>query len=401
MAEIRIGGSSAERIIFCPGSVTLSSGAPDNESAEAKDGTLAHKLAELCFAEGLHPDEMVGRFIGNVEIDATTAEAVAVYVEHVSSRFTNSEGQIDLERKAQLRVEADIDLSIIDPVCKGRCDDYLYLPNERVLYVDDYKHGAGVAVEVLENKQLMFYALGALFACGGPVETIVLTVIQPNCPHEDGPVRTISVTPDVLFEFGMQLKAAIERSRTPKAPLKAGRWCQFCKASGFCPEQYRHVRKALDHEAQDAMTADMGGALDPDEVGKRLGLIEPIKHWITGIQRYAFNEAQRGRVPSGYKLVASVGRRKWKGDAQAKELVMREAARVFHVDEDALFNKRPITPRQLEQTVGVKRAAEFIKAHIDTTTKRPVSLVPVSDRRNAVEPSIDLEFADLTENSDE
>lgn len=401
MDEPRCGGSSAERIIHCHGSPALCSGAPDNESDEAKEGTLAHKLAEVCLLEGLQTEDMVGRCVGSTEVDTDTAEAVGLFVDLVRARFTNDNGQTDIEKRAALRVEAEIDLSIIDPICKGRCDSYQYLPNERTLYVDDYKHGAGVAVEVLDNEQLLYYALGAMLAVEGPVDHIVLTVVQPNCPHEDGPIRSVTVTPDVLFEFGMRLKVAIARSQQPNAPLKAGRWCQFCKASGFCPEQYRHVRKALDYEAEDAMTADMGGALEPDEVAKRLSLIEPIRHWLTGIQRYAFNEAQRGRAPTGWKLVATKGRRKWRGDARVREALMRQAARLFKVEEETLFKLTALTPKQLEKVVGEKVAAEFIEAHIDTAARRPVSLVPSTDKRDAIEPNIDLEFADLQETNNE
>lgn len=391
MSSPRNGGSTADRIIHCPGSVALCAVAPPQpESDEAREGTVAHRLAELCLKEGLEPEEMVGRFISGVEIAPEMAEHVTVYTDHVRSRFTK-DSQTDLVGKAGLHVEAPIDLTIIDPSCEGTCDDYSFDPNTGLLDVDDLKYGAGVPVDVNDNNQLRYYGLGALLAIGGGVDRIRLTVIQPRCDHSDGPIRSITVTPADLIDFGLELSHAIKESRKPNAPLNPGDWCQFCDASGFCPAAFKLAKTALELEAADSTVADFGGLIEPDEVGRRLQMIEPLRHWISGIRRYAWGEAQRGRVPVGYKLVRVRSRRRWKDDP---DLAMRQAQRTFSLDEDRLYSKRPITVRQLEKLVGEAEAKPFLQTFADIN-KRAVTLVPIEDRRDAVEPNIAIDFADI------
>lgn len=391
----RIGGSSAERIIYCPGSVMLSQAAPpETESGDAKDGTIAHKLAELCLLQGLDPEEMVGRFVKGQEIDPQMAQAVDVYVSHVRGWFTDESGQIDIEAFAAFSVERFVKLESIDPACGGTTDAVQYLPNKRLLRVGDYKNGVGVPVEVTHNKQLRYYALGAWLELGDqPVDAVELTVVQPNCPHREGPVRSITIDPFDLIEFGMELKAAIDLSRKPGAPLLAGRWCQFCPAKGFCPKLFAHVKEAMAYEVLDAQTAEMGGLLEPDEMGQRLALVEPLRHWINGIQRYAFGEAQRGRIPTGYKLVRVRSRRKWSADADPSGIA-DHAKLLFGVSDEALWKKKLVTPRQLEKIVGAKEAEDFLRPYVAEKSSA-VSLVPATDRREAVEPNAALEFADI------
>jgi hypothetical protein len=391
MSQLRVGGSTAERIINCHGSSALCAVAPPQpESDEAREGTVAHRLAELCLREGLDPDDMVGRFVLDVEIDPEMADAVSVYTNHVRSRFTK-DNQTDLVGAAGLHVESLIDLTSIDPLCEGKCDAWSFDVNEGLLDVDDFKFGAGVAVEVRDNKQLSYYALGAMIAAGSGVELIRLNVIQPNAEHPEGPIRTTTVRPYELIEFGLELKHAIDESRKPNAPLNDGPWCQFCDASGFCPKLYQGAKQALELEAQDATIADLGGCLEPDEVGRRLTMIPQLRFWISGTLRYAWGEAQRGRIPTGSKLVRIRGKRRWKDNP---ELAMRQASRAFNIPEDNLFKRRAITPKRLEDMVGKAKAKDFLAAYA-VKNDRAVALVPITDRRDAVDPNITHEFADI------
>lgn len=402
----RIGGSSAERVIRCPGSVALCAVAPKAvESAEARDGTIAHKLAETCIREGLDPIDMIGRTIEHeerkYEVSEGMADAVTVYVNHVRTRYIEKNKQSDIDRLANLHLEAKVSLDVCGPLVEGTTDLYHYDPVTRTLEVCDYKHGAGVAVEIENNAQLKFYALAAFYAVSDPIEKIVLHVVQPQCEHVDGPIRTNDqITPLELVEFGIEFAAAVDVARKPNAPRCPGKWCQFCDASGVCPDLYKVAQEACELEIQDDDSSEITDYLDCDEIGRRLRLLEPLQHWISGIKRYARAEALRGRPPTGYKLVRVKGRRKFVNPEQ----VMQEASIKYAIPEDRLFTKKPLSVAQFEKLGGrgaLKKSIEkFIEGHLEAAT-RAVSLVTESDRREAVEPDIDLEFADLLENNNE
>jgi hypothetical protein len=398
MAQIRIGGSSAERILRCPGSVPLCAAAPASKTEEAawtSEGTLAHKLGETCLLNALEPSEMVGRFVAGVEIEPELAEAVTIYTDFVRSFIMDEKGQLDLDAKANLHLEARVNLHWIDPACEGTTDAYLFLQDKGELHVFDYKHGAGVNVEAAGNRQLQFYALAAMGAIPKGVDRVFVHVVQPNCDNPEGPIRTAEIDILDLIAFGSELKQAIDLSRTPNAPLAPGKHCQFCEAASFCPALFKLSRAALDMEVEDARIADIGGTLEPDEVGRRLSMVEPLRHWITGITQFAWGEAKRGRVPTGYKLVRVKGRRRWKG---AVDDAMQGAATQFSIEEAKFFKKRWVSPRQFEKLVGEKRARDFLATYAEMND-RAVSLVPATDKREAVEPDAHLDFADLQEST--
>lgn len=365
---------------------------------DAQEGTVAHKLGSLCLAEGHDPHDFVSRFIDGHEVDEVMADAIAVYVRYVRKQFTDGTGQIDLVHRCTLETEKWLSLAKVDPDCAGTADAIVYNRDTQVLHVTDLKYGAGVPIEAKDNRQLMVYGLGALIQLKEPVKLVRLTIVQPRADHSDGPIRTWNVSPAELRDFGDELRQAAQRTREADPGLQDGPWCQFCDAAGICPRLNGVASEAATLEAEDAALASTGGALEPDELGRRLALIDRLQFWATGVRKYAWAEAQRGRVPAGFKLVAVRGKRRWKDGG----LAMRQAVRAFPFDvsEDDVFTRKPVTPRQLEKLVGERQAAEFVVAHT-APKRRSVSLVPASDKRPAVLPEALAEFDDLIDEGTE
>jgi hypothetical protein len=397
MAQLpRIGGSSAERIMNCLGSSQLCARLPEPEgSVFALEGTAAHTVCELALLEGIDPDDLVGRSVDakgvRVEVTDDMAKACRLFVNHVSSFFMDASGQVDLVRRATLRIEQFVTLKGFHDRCAGTCDAWVYDADTRTLHVFDFKYGVGVPVEAEDNPQLKFYGLGALIAINSPVERVVIHVIQPRCEHPSGEyVRSWETDPEELIAFGLELAEKVEESEKAGAPRCPGDWCQFCAGAGWACKELRDVAyRAVECERDAAVLEARGDTPTAAQMGEWLSLHGPLKIWMTASRRYIWNEAQRGHIADGHKLVQTRGKRKF----LEPELALRQAAREFKVDEDSLFKRKPITPRALEKIVGVKRAAEFLDAH--TTKSKGLSLVPLSDKREAVTPDANSEFDDL------
>lgn len=112
----------------------------------------------------------------------------------------------------------------------------------RTLHVLDYKHGRGVGVEVEQNMQLLYYALGVLLdvtrRLGRHVSDVVLHVAQPRYPHRAGPIRSWALPAvDVLMWGHDELIPAALRAEDPDAPFVSGRHCHWCPALLVCPQQ--------------------------------------------------------------------------------------------------------------------------------------------------------------------
>ncbi len=397
-----LGASSAARWMACPGSVALCATLPPAPDTQySREGTAAHRLIEICMRgetvdgeEIRFPEKLIGKTILGVVVTKEMVKAVSVYINHVRGVYSKHQGlKIYTEQKVHLRA--------FDDEFYGRNDNTI-LTADGTLYTFDYKHGAGVPVEVEDNPQLKYYALGALLAEGGGVERVVLTVIQPRCEHPDGPIREWEIDTSGLIEFGFELAAAANATRSPNALLHSGKHCRFCPASGACPELYREALHSAGLEFSDtaARLADATPiafeGLSPEELGARLELAERLTAWVSALHTYAYNEALHGRMPARRKFVAKRGRRHWL-DA---DLALSKAHQLFGVTHDDVYTKKPISPAEFEKLVGKSAAKPFLNMHAESRSSG-FKLVPISAKGEALTPEALSEFEPIEETSDE
>ena len=151
-----VGASSATRWWNCPGSVALSSNiAKQPPSPYAEEGTAAHELAERCLKERKDPFQLVGEFAENGwEFTEEMAEHVITYLEAINSDLNKYNLTWD-----NVEVERHFTLSHIDKEAFGTNDANLGIFLRRLI-VYDFKYGSGVPVEVVNNKQMMYYGIG-------------------------------------------------------------------------------------------------------------------------------------------------------------------------------------------------------------------------------------------------
>ena len=90
-------------------------------------------------------------------------------------------------------------------------------------------------------------------------------------------------------------------------------------------------------------------------------------------------------MPSGFKLVPKIGKRKWMDVDLTSELRKRG------ISDDQMYGDRPLaTVVQLERLVGKKRfAAEF--SDLVTRNTSGVDLVPLDDMRPSINDVSDFE----------
>src|SRR5208282_2991533 len=140
-AHSKLGASGAERWMNCPGSVSLLSELklPESDEPDYRSlGTAAHELACLCLQGGLDAWEYIGHKIGAHVVDEDMVDAVQIYLDECCSL---PEGEIFIEFR--------VDAPEFDHDFYGTTD--FACVSGTTLFVRDYKHGAGVAVDVENN----------------------------------------------------------------------------------------------------------------------------------------------------------------------------------------------------------------------------------------------------------
>jgi hypothetical protein len=358
----------------CPGSVVLSEGMPNKSSPHSELGTRAHALAEAILATGATPPDPDGML-----------PHVMVYVDHVRSLG----GELHIEQR--VHVTQDV---------YGTADAVVWQAEARHLHICDYKNGAGVPVEIHGNLQLRIYALAALLTFKYPATQVTATIVQPRCPHADGPVRSVTFDVVDLIDFHADLLDAVDRVHTAQtlhpgndhpiwvrdhlAPTEKG--CRWCLASPKCP--------ALKSKAQQLARQVFapGVAYDPLELARTLDFLPILEGWIKNTREFAYAEAEKGHDIPDYKLVEKRATAKWK-DGVAEQL-----AKALGVKLDELYDD---VPRPLKGITEIVKLAsgkndKERKAVIDPFVSRESSghtLVHTSDKRPAVKVDAASAFA--------
>jgi hypothetical protein len=221
-----LSASGAHRWWPCPGSINATSGAPRIDSTYSIEGTAAHELAALCLTEGRNADHYIGIVIGDTTVTAVVATGVQMYIDTCRRIIDASDVH---------HIEQRFDLQALDPPAPmfGTCDFCAYSAKRRELNIVDLKFGKGVWVNAKNNRQLLYYAVGAVLAINKPVSTIVMTVVQPRYAKGD-PVRTATIDLITLAEWSIELMDHARAALEPNAPTVAGDWCKFCPAKPSC-----------------------------------------------------------------------------------------------------------------------------------------------------------------------
>lgn len=382
------GASSAYRWTACPGSVVLSRGIPRRDTDYSREGTAAHALAELSYKRARSPSTWLGETIEGVEVSEDMVDAVDVYLTYLTQL---------VELDDVVRIEERVSLEKLNPPAPmfGTCDCLVYRKSEKKLFVIDYKHGAGVPVEARGNKQLRYYALGAMLSLGKtePVDVIESVVVQPRAPHQDGPIRSEVYSAGELLDYAADLIDAVKLSLEPNAPLKAGSHCKFCPASARCPERRSHAMEVAQVDfANDIITPPDPRLLPIETVGDLLTKIDIIEDWATSLRAFAKEQLEKGERVPGWKLVQKRPIRKW---AEDESVIVNRLVEATDIDRDALFHEPELkSPAQIEKIVGKKRFPSDLVVAVSSG----LTLAAEHDKRPAAAVDAASEFAALTVN---
>jgi len=379
-AHSKIGASSMKRWAACPGSVKLSEGIESRSSVFAEEGTKAHELAEKWLNEGEHA--MAGYPVDMVE-------HVSVYVDAVAERWDAGSVNIVL-------VEQRFHLHELHSDLFGTSDAIVWQPAIERLSVIDLKYGAGVPVEVEDNPQLQYYALGALLANKQwkPREVEVV-IVQPRCPHPDGPVRTQVLQVVDLLDFAADLVEAVKRTEEASsskmlAPmweaeyLTLGDHCRFCPAAAVCPKQRRKAQEL----AKIAFTP--GVSYDAQQLADTLEWLPILEAWIKNTREFAYAEAEKGHDIPRHKLGEKRATRKWK-DIAAPHIVKKLADVSGLALRDFYEPSELMSPAKIEKLLPKDQRSVLDEFTVKESSGH--TLVHESDKREAIKVDAKSAFA--------
>lgn len=396
MAHAILSPSSAHRWLTCTPSARFEQFQADESSDYAEEGTLAHELAGLIlesragifkgdhaqFTEAMHSIEWaVNRFYerkGEPSAFFEMLEHAEDYAEFALSFVTlKSEvvrGKDEDSRKLDNIAEAILvegKLNVFDTVPLGFGTSDCGIITKKVLYVTDYKYGAGVRVSAVNNTQGRLYALGSLKQAEAMgyrnIETVVINIYQPRA----GGSSTWQISVEDLKEWAVNtVKPKAELAIAGLGEFVAGGHCQFCKAKAVCGAFYD-------------LYSEFRGKGDPRKISEadRLDVLKhgkAVKSWLTQVENETTEKMARGERIAGFKVVEGRSVRAFKSE----DLAIEELVSEFD-DLDKFMETKLLSLTSIEKVLGKKEFNRIFGDIIVQSVGKP-TIVEADDDRPAI-----------------
>ena len=295
-----VGGSTAKRVINCPGSVALVQRMPPQiESKYAAEGTKLHEAIERL----IDGDEPLPQIAHEMCLDEAQQDKLRFCIQALH--------EIDPHMKMVFVAEARVEFEGVKAL-QGvfGSADVVGRIGERAIILD-WKFGDGVAVDAEENYQGLFYAAAALKTSGlyeilNGTSEVEIVIVQPPV------IRRWVTTWRRVHEFERELVEAVKLSAKPDAPLAIGDWCRWCTAKPICPQMTGQIDRVVHASLQ---------TLDPEQLAKALALADQLESFIGDARKLAQERLEKGMAVPGYKLVAKRATRQWVNEAHAAKVL--------------------------------------------------------------------------------
>ena len=352
-----VGGSTAKRVLACPGSVALVQQMPPQPSSvHADTGTLLHNTIASILETGKPAHEFLGATYNAIELTEDLLERKLLPA-------LAALDEIDPDKTMEYAVEQVVGFGNALPGVFGSADLVGRIGNRGVLL--DWKFGDGVAVDAEENPQGLFYVAAALRTTKtkwafADVEDIEIIIVQP--PY----VKRWVTTPARVKQFEAELMLAVRAAEQPDAPLAAGDHCRWCTAKTICPV----VNGAVARAARTAIKT-----VNVDRLAEALGQIDLLEGYIKDARDMAQQLLENGVEVPGWKLVPKRATRKWADDKKVLTTLTEAGLNIEQLTD-------PKSPAQMEKVL--KKHNVPMPADLIVSVSTGNTLAPEDDPRPAV-----------------
>ena len=365
-AHAKYSPSDSARWLACEGAIAFCDTLPVIEVEEDTDspsaqGTRAHELAEKCINTGKPPETYT--------TDTEMVRHIAGYIRFVEDQCVGA---------SRVVVEERLDMTHLIPDMFGTADVVVYDEVNRHIKVIDLKYGQGVAVTATWNTQLLLYAVGAVYNCAFPVDTIELSIYQPRVFDGLPAARVWEISRKDLRKFE---KTVIDSySRQDSGVLTPGeKQCRWCAAAPVCPALKNMALEKAAAEFEPFATKNAAD-MNHDDLVDSLQHVNMIKFWCNAVEAKAQELLEHGHTLPGFKLVRGRSNRKWVDEEKAIETLIN-----MGIDRNKLYSEKFLSPTQAEK---VMEKEEYI-ALAPTLVFKPegkMTIAKADDPRPSIDP---------------
>lgn len=378
-----LSASGAHRWLACPPSAKLEEQFPDTTSDAAREGTLAHELAELKVRNYFYTTDFGKRKLNAAVKKLQKEDLWQDEMMGYTDQYLDYIRVVAMADRIQgtAEIEKRVDFGRWAPGGFGTADCLLLKGNQ--LHVIDFKYGKGVPVSAEENPQMMLYALGArdMYGILYHFDEFHLHIIQPRIDN----VSEWTCTEEELLEFGSYVK-----ERSALAIDGAGEFCPGESQCRFCRARSRCAARA-EHNVKLAFSPDLGKKpplISNGQMGEYLRLGVGVAKWLSELKDCALAECLAGNEVPGWKAVEGRSTREWTDMDAAFEVLEKSGV----TPEEMLWERKPLTLAQVEKMVGKRDFQDAVGSYVAVRRGKP-ALVQEADSREAITNKITAEEA--------
>lgn len=332
-----LGASNAHRWTRCPASARLEELINDTDTAYAKEGTQAHKLAEMVLT-GKTPRQDLENVPNEIN------DAVLAYVGYVENLYKELK---EKDMNAVKEHEVKVNFAKYVPEGFGTADTVLI--SEGVMHVIDFKYGQGVKVNAPSNDQLRCYAIGALeeYDYIFDIKTVVVHIIQPRLDN----YSTEIINAEDLKDWAKALKKLAEVAFSGNGEAYPGDHCQFCKVRSLCKARANRLNELTEVGADFKLLSD-------EDIVKLWPMLDDTEKFIKNIKQYVLDEMLKGHKINGLKLIEGRSLSRY-----ADELAVSKALIDNGYDEPLFTKKSLIGLTEMKKLLGAKKYRELLEGN--------------------------------------
>jgi hypothetical protein len=313
----------------CYGSIQRSAGMPSLPNDYSVDGTEAHELLEFALLHGYKSAYLAkpaSKLIwthrkDNEEVRIQSVQDGLDHVNDLLEAYASPNTTVYLETQFTFPTYENDD-------CGGTSDVTIFVPELDIMVVADFKHGAGIAVDAVENSQAMTYAVGSRQElrrrglCNSGKTLYRIMIMQPRAWHREGAMREWTCDDARLDAFIGEVNFAIAKTKEPIPEIVPGRWCRYCPAVAACPEAEEHKMRSIIPTYKDPNTLRQTGLpnvaeLSAERIAEILSMRDMVVEWLNAVEAQAMALARKGGVIPGKKLVLAQAKSKWAANTEA------------------------------------------------------------------------------------
>jgi len=393
-----VGGSTAGRILACPGSYQATVSLPPSaevSSVYAEEGTFAHACMDMIMRHRMtHAPFDTFRFMRDdamllLGMHVHDREVTQAHIDTLILPAINALHDLENQYRGIGGFEiAAVEKSVSFPGVPGAHGtiDLILRSSDTVLHVD-WKFGAGVPVKAiyydeangdLLNPQLMFYVTAArhsarhIYRGGDP--QMVLAIIQPLTST---PLTHTTVTKRDLKVFREDVEYAVTVALSHNPPRQRGDHCRFAPCKATCPLftgpllEIPALRVTPPVAGQDGYGAYLS---------KAKYLADLAADYKAEIDKQLHQYLANGGSVPGWRLKAKAKQRQWIDDT-----IVEHALEDIGFDTKDIFQRKLVTFQQADATakrLGVKIPDELRVAPETNET----TICPTNDPAPVVTP---------------